>query len=77
MRIGYPSWMSVKSTQGAGDGLGGGKKNIFSRLHLPNALNPDARPLGARWPGPGPVPVSARSLLSYYLSPRSKRFRLV
>ena len=63
LRFGLPSWMNVKSTQGAGDGLGGGKKNIFFfRLPLPNAINADARPLVTRW---SPVSVSSRFLLSY------------
>ena len=38
------------------------RKTFFFRLPLLNAINPDASPLGTRW---SPVPVSARSLLSY------------
>ena len=43
---GWPSWMSVKSTLGGGDGLGGGEKIFFLPSSSHRLYTPDARPLG-------------------------------
>ena len=48
VEVGRPSWMAVKSTWGAVDGLGRSETVffLFSRLPPPTPLNPDAHPLG-------------------------------
>ena len=48
VEIGRPSWMDVKSTWGAVDGLGRSETIffLFSRLAPPTPVNPDSHPLG-------------------------------
>ena len=68
LRYGRPSWMSVKSTWGAGDSLGGGP--LLPRLSKPR--RPPPRYIWNQDGHPSPVPVSARS----WRSPRKKKGRV-